>query len=337
MSNVFLPFAIIPTGASGPGPTLDLFALSPPTGLDRELTFICTGEFKGALAIEGSTDGINWDVVTQFDAGSDADGLPGPRLEFSPKLANVVVRFLRTNARGAVILAPSQVSVGAADNCVCLVCGIPNSPDDGGCSFQSGPTDRFFSAKFLAGSIAPFDLVDLAAGSSINPDPDHPATGIQLLANGPASPGGFALAYLSTRSPFFVDGSKFCFCVRMRAAVTAGGFIAYQASIQSQSTINQIAIRGFAGTPNWQLFTSAQGDGPTVDLGIPFDAVEHEFKTCIDGLNVSVLIDGLPGPPVPPLPFPLIGPFYPGLLTETFAPDTGDLRVQRFCLRSGNP
>jgi hypothetical protein len=118
MPNFFFSFPVVPASAGGPQAAIDLFAVAPPTGLDPEITFICTGEFEGALAIEGSADGVDWDVLTQFTVGKDADLLAGPRLELSPIVASATVRFLRVNSKATVRTA-TTITAGASQNCAC--------------------------------------------------------------------------------------------------------------------------------------------------------------------------------------------------------------------------
>ena len=113
--NVFVPFPLIPIGAGGPQAPIDLLFFGP---LDEDMTFVCKGEFDGVIAIEGSPNGSLWDVIGQFEAGRDADGRSGPRLEFSPKKVDAVVRFVRANVH-AIVAAPTQISVGAEQNCAC--------------------------------------------------------------------------------------------------------------------------------------------------------------------------------------------------------------------------
>jgi hypothetical protein len=105
-------------GEFGPTGVGDLFAIIPPSGVDRHLTFICRGAFDGVISIEGSGDGVNFDILTQFEATSGSGGqLPVP-LEFSPKVVDADVRFVRANIR-AKILLPTQLSLGAEQNCAC--------------------------------------------------------------------------------------------------------------------------------------------------------------------------------------------------------------------------
>ncbi len=111
--NVFGSLPPIPPGTSGVQASVDLFATSPPTGLDEHLTFLASGDFtEGEIAVEGSPDGTVWDVLGQFTAGRDADGAGGPRVEFSPLALDLIVRFIRANVR-AKVNGATTISFGA--------------------------------------------------------------------------------------------------------------------------------------------------------------------------------------------------------------------------------
>lgn len=125
--NIFGSLPPIPPGASGPQAPVDLFGVSPPTGLDEHLTFIAKGDFTdGNIAVEGSPDGVIYDVLGQFTAGQDADQQSGPRVEFSPVVEDVVVRFVRANVKAKVNApAPTTITYGAEQNCQCAVTPPP--------------------------------------------------------------------------------------------------------------------------------------------------------------------------------------------------------------------
>lgn len=130
-ANFFVPLPPIPAGASGPQVPVDLAAAVPPTGLDDHLTFVCVGDIvNGYIGIEGSPDGVNYDVLTQFSAGNDADGLPGPALEFSPVTVDATVRFIRANVQ-CTVRDLTEVTVGGQQNCLCILGQGPgtNCPD----------------------------------------------------------------------------------------------------------------------------------------------------------------------------------------------------------------
>lgn len=117
-SNIFLFGPPLPIGFFGPGPMADLTFLFPPSGVCDRLTFICVGEFEGVIAVEASADGVNFDVLTQFEAGADVNGSAGPALEFSPVVIHATARFLRANVR-AVLKTPVAISLGAQQACDC--------------------------------------------------------------------------------------------------------------------------------------------------------------------------------------------------------------------------
>jgi hypothetical protein len=140
-NNQFFTVATLAAAAEGAQPPIDLVTLVPNTGLDRDLTFICTGVLVGVVSIEGSPtqNGNDWSTVCQFDAGLDADSNIGPRLFFSAILAkNVVTRRLRAFVRGRIIQS-TTVTVGGEQNCDCQgasFMGLQGSP---GVTGATGP------------------------------------------------------------------------------------------------------------------------------------------------------------------------------------------------------
>jgi hypothetical protein len=155
-ANNFITVGLIPAGASGLQAATDIWAAVPPTGLDPHLTFICVGEFEGIIAVEGSPDGVNFDVLCQFDAGVDADRQSGPALEFSPKIANAVVRFIRCNVKGSV-KATTIVTAGGEQNCDCAGSGADGSPiitlDDNVMHDSAGGTEDIVFEEVLDSSL----------------------------------------------------------------------------------------------------------------------------------------------------------------------------------------
>ncbi len=119
--NVFsIVSPVLIPGSTGPQAPIDLFTAVPPSGLDEKITFVCKGEFDGAIALEGSADGVTWDVLGQFTVGRDADAMSGPALELSPLVLRAVVRFLRLNVTpGSTIKSATVITVGAEQNCAC--------------------------------------------------------------------------------------------------------------------------------------------------------------------------------------------------------------------------
>jgi hypothetical protein len=110
----FATVATLAPGATGPTAAIDLDAAFPPTGLDTGLNFICAGSFRGPIAVEGSMDGVRFNPIGQFRAGS-----PGPagRLEFSPLRTSDKIRYVRLNV-GAVILDQTIVTLGGVQSAV---------------------------------------------------------------------------------------------------------------------------------------------------------------------------------------------------------------------------
>lgn len=113
-TNQFFTLASIPPLTNGPQTPIDLLTLAPPTGLDGDLTFICSGDFVGRISIEGSLDNVNWSVLGQFDGRSF-----GSELSLSPiTITNSIVRYLRANVYGNT-KKQTVVTVGASQNCNC--------------------------------------------------------------------------------------------------------------------------------------------------------------------------------------------------------------------------
>lgn len=120
-ANNFLTVATLAAGSEGAQAAIDLISLVPPTGLERDLTFICHGNFTGEIVIQGSPTaaGDDFDVVTQFDAGISANGNPlEGTIEQITTTTNVVVRRLRAFVRGR-ILGPTSITVAGQQNCDC--------------------------------------------------------------------------------------------------------------------------------------------------------------------------------------------------------------------------
>ena len=115
-NNVYASFPAIPAGASGAQAALDLSVVSPPTGLDDELTFICRGQFTGEIVIEGSLDGVGFDPVAVFRAGGDS----GQIVELPPITTSSRVAFLRAFVRGIVTGLGVTVTLGGEQDCDCV-------------------------------------------------------------------------------------------------------------------------------------------------------------------------------------------------------------------------
>jgi len=109
--NQFTTIATIPAGATGRQPIIDLDAVFPPTGVEQDICFLCEGSFGGALIVEGSLDGTNFNPIgSGFTGGSQLPSLLGNTepLEFSPLTTTDLIRYLRVTLTG---VATSQVVV----------------------------------------------------------------------------------------------------------------------------------------------------------------------------------------------------------------------------------
>jgi len=111
--NLFTPSVTFLPGMSGPQPAIDLFAVFPPTGLERYINGICRGRFSGSLVCEGSLDAIHFNPCGSFRADPQPASLLGgqPVLEFSPLQICAQIRYLRPVIDG-IILAPTTLSLG---------------------------------------------------------------------------------------------------------------------------------------------------------------------------------------------------------------------------------
>lgn len=130
-SNQFLTLATLNTNSDGPQTAIDLVSLNNPSGLDSDLTFICSGTFIGDIIIEGSPSaaGDDFGVICQFNSGLVANTNSLLQIENLQTLTvnNVVVRRLRVNVK-AKILATTTLSVAGQQNCVCSGQGSADWP-----------------------------------------------------------------------------------------------------------------------------------------------------------------------------------------------------------------
>lgn len=175
--NQFLTLATLNVGSEGPQTAIDLLSLSNPSGLDSNLTFICTGKFIGDISIEGSpsSSGDDWDVITQFNSGisPDSNPLQSPASQDVITVNNVVVRRIRANVRGRV-LSTTTLSVAGQQNCDCQPSGSPDWPLDIG---------RYFFIDPVLGDDANIGYIDAALGSTF--------TSAQVTAVAKATYAGF--------------------------------------------------------------------------------------------------------------------------------------------------
>ena len=101
--NSFLTFPPVAINASGPQPSIDTFALVPPTGLEVDVNVICSATLlTGTIIVEGSNDNLNFNPLGSFSGGSVQRSLVGlpASLEFAPLPTPDVVRYFRINVQG---------------------------------------------------------------------------------------------------------------------------------------------------------------------------------------------------------------------------------------------
>jgi hypothetical protein len=109
-TNSFIALAPIPAGTNtGPQPSTDVWAVVPPTGIESGLSAICSGNFIGGIALEGSLDNINFSPIEGgFLVGSGSGGK-----ELSPLITGDTVRFVRLNVQpGTRLAGPVSVTIG---------------------------------------------------------------------------------------------------------------------------------------------------------------------------------------------------------------------------------
>lgn len=121
-ANNFIAFAPIPVGtAVGPQAAVDLWTLVPSTGLNKDFTVICSGEFIGTISIEGSLNGVDYSPVGGFSLGQRAnEQIQDGQFDLAPINVLNVVRYLRVRVGlGTVIRTPVYVTIGGGQNCDC--------------------------------------------------------------------------------------------------------------------------------------------------------------------------------------------------------------------------
>lgn len=152
-TNNFLALATIPAGASvGPLAAIDLWTLVPNTGLDKDFTVICVGDFSGTIAIEGSLDGVNFSpvgvnsdgvAVGGFTLGQQTQGGITAENVFDLTPLNVpdVVRYFRPRvAPGCAIRGPVVLTIGGSQNCFCNnATGLTGAQGPTGAQGATGP------------------------------------------------------------------------------------------------------------------------------------------------------------------------------------------------------
>lgn len=127
-ANNFVAFATVPAGAQvGAQASVDLWTLVPATGLDPGFNLMCSGEFVGTIAVEGSLDGTQFNPVASFTLGG-AQQAPGvgatEPVALQPVVVDEVVRYLRLRVMpGTVVTSAVFVTAGGAANCDCAGTG----------------------------------------------------------------------------------------------------------------------------------------------------------------------------------------------------------------------
>lgn len=183
-ANNFIAFSPIPVGAAvGPQGPVDLWTLVPSTGLSPGFTVICVGDFSGAIAIEGSLDGVNYSPVGVDASGKSAGGFTvGARAseatadaqyDLSPLNVLDVIRYLRPRVGlGTTVRGPVQITVGGQQNCVC-----GTGPTGGGVNSLSAGTGIILTGTstnpIISAASEPYDGDPLP--DAINADPGDDA------------------------------------------------------------------------------------------------------------------------------------------------------------------
>jgi hypothetical protein len=134
--NTFAAFPTVPAGASGPQPSIDTFALVPPTGFEVDLNVICSPTLlTGAIIVEGSNNNVNFNPIGTFSGGQVQRALVGlpATLEFAPLPSQDVVRYFRLNIQGQ-LLSPTTFTIGGG-----VSANIPGPPGPPGPEGPMGP------------------------------------------------------------------------------------------------------------------------------------------------------------------------------------------------------
>lgn len=338
--NGFISFPVIPPGTPrGPLPALDLLTAFPPSGLDGHITVACKGDFvEGLIAIEGSPDGVVWDVLGQFSAGNDADSVSGPPVEFSPITLDDVVRFVRQNVQTNKIRGPVVMTLGAEVECDCatgpvaLTCCSNCAPPAGG-----EPDPENFCTDFN-GSLLPFvlDTANPVGGSSLT-------LGVSELDFAYVADPGPSLLQISAPGPTVIateDG--FCFCVTLsqsESRVGQPGLSGIAAGLGNilPTTGGSLAVATFVGGAPTATYQITAFDGvitTAFDTGVPIDGTKHKFKVCkgpgvLGPLTLS--IDDAAPIPVVGLSLPSDTTIPTVLFGATVASDPFSAVVDSFC------
>jgi hypothetical protein len=204
--NQFATLATLAPGNMGAQPSIDTYAIFPPTGLEEGISIICSGLFEGNIMIEGSEDNATWNPIGQFTATPIGRNLLGLSrlLGFGPLSTSDLVRYVRVNV-GAKITGPTVVTIGGR---------IPAAAGGAGVSSIAGEdsTGRATVINAVGEEILyeePVDLTSVPAGHLLFPSfagvlrVSLPSTGTFRLYLG-GTPGSTAgatlLATLTTTS-----------------------------------------------------------------------------------------------------------------------------------------
>lgn len=103
-ANKFATVAQVAPGASGAQPVVDLFAVFAPDEIERDIGFMCSGGFRGAVRVLGSLDGVEFNPIGMFMADSQPSSLVSlpPVLTFSPMSTRDLVRYVKVVVDGDV-------------------------------------------------------------------------------------------------------------------------------------------------------------------------------------------------------------------------------------------
>lgn len=117
--NRFFYVGVATPEMSGIQPEIDLCPPGKPE-LERELTYLCIGDFIGTIFIEGSVDRQAWGIMKSYSVHDllEPDNEETTPAERFTDIANddAYVRYLRLNIKGRII-GKTTVSVAAQERC----------------------------------------------------------------------------------------------------------------------------------------------------------------------------------------------------------------------------
>ena len=136
-ANQFFDLPSIAPGASGAQAITDLITSIPPIGLVQSTNVILTGDFYGAISVEGSLDGNEWSPLGAFKVGSQTRDNGGfvSTPELSPVKYTEQVRYIRMNVTpGTLVRGTLSVSIGGE-----VVSSSGGTPGPAGPTGPTGP------------------------------------------------------------------------------------------------------------------------------------------------------------------------------------------------------